>query len=524
MIKQQSLSWNKSDLFFGLLQAICLLCVVCQIRIDSRVDNLNSVTLVALSSSLVFQYLWRSKTPRDYPISSLAILGLCITTQFAALVAQTLAWTSFIELLRWPLVTFGVLAALQVLAVSTHWVHRHLAVTNAISQFIASNVLAPIGALSTPPVNTLWIMGAIGLMAMATAGGVATGDVGGKAFQALSFMAYMPFLILIYHRSNGEAYCDIKKQGPLLLAYVALLVLVALVRNSRQLMAIGPVQACLIFLIYSFQDPTPITRRTMTRLVTLTVAASMSIVVFSDLAIAMVINRDKIEILTPRELIEETLRTLTDRPRIEQYQKAALDAAKFKRYDETYLASPVIARFSETKFHDNNIFVATTTTGAERQQIWDLTEDMLLATLPQPALDALDINIQKNNLRFTFGDFNRYLTEGPDGTLGGYATGSIWGHVIALFGLDWAPVVVVLILLSSYVVLDGFSRQSHGFDIAPMVMCSTWIIFIYGLGGESLVSHIGFYTRDLPQRLVLYLALYGALHHGWILLKGKARA
>ncbi|MES2091917.1 MAG: hypothetical protein V4532_18340 [Pseudomonadota bacterium] len=243
-----SFTWTKSDLFFGLLQALCLLCVVCQVCIDSSVDNLNCVALVALSSSLVFQYLWRSGAPRDYPISSLAVLGLCVTTQYAALVAQTLGWTSFIQLLRWPVVTFGVLAAVQVLAVGTHWVHRHLALTKSISKIIATKVLTPMGALSVPPIGTIWLMALLGAISTATAGGIATGDVGGKAFQALAFMTYMPFLIPIYHRRYGQAYCDIKKQAPLLLAYVALLVLIAMVRNSRQLMAIGPVQAGLLFL------------------------------------------------------------------------------------------------------------------------------------------------------------------------------------------------------------------------------------------------------------------------------------
>lgn len=516
--------WNKADLFFGLLQALSLLCALCQLRIDPSTDNLNGVALVVASSSLVIQYLWRSKSPIDHPISSLAILGMCVTTQYAALVAQTLSWTSFTALLRWPVVTFSVLAAVQVLAVSTHWVYRHLAVTNAITAFIAHKVLTPLGALSIPPINTLWIMAAIGLVSMATAGGTATGDVGGKAFQAFSFLAYMPFLILIYHRRHGQAYCDIKKHGPLLLAYVAALILVAMARNGRQLMAIGPVQACLIFLVYFLQDPTPITRRTIRRLAAVTVAVSIAIVLFADLAVAMVINRDKVAHLKPSELIEETIRTLADRTRLQQYRQAARDGAEFNRYDEAYLDNPVIARFSETKFHDNNIQFATTTSDAEHRAIWRLTEDKVLAILPQPMLDALDLKVDKNELMYTFADFNRYLSEGPDGTLGGYATGSVWAHIIALFGLGWAPLVVCLTLLPTYVILDGFSRRGNGFDVAPMAMCSTWVIFIYGLGGDSLVYNIGFYLRDFPQRLAIYLLVYAGVRYTLMLARRPIQA
>ena len=517
-------TWNKSDLFFGLMQAIGLLCAFCQGLIDPSLDNLNCVALVVASSSLVIQYLWRSRSCIEHPLSSLAILGLCVTTQFAALVAQTLGWTSFTALLRWPQTTFMVLAVVQVLAIGTHWVHRHLAVTQAISDFMAHKVLTPLGALSIPPINTLWIMTAIGLLAMAKAGGTATGDVGGKAFEAFSFMAYMPMLILIYHRLHGQAYCDIKKQGPLLLGYVAILVLVGVARNGRQLMAIAPVQAGLIFLVYFLQDPTPITGRTIRRLASLSVAVAMAVVLFADLAVAMVINRDQVAILKPRELIEETLKTLADRPRLKQYRQTAQDGAEFNRYDEAYLDNPVIARFSETKFHDNNIQIATLTTESERNAIWQLTEDKVLAILPQPVLDALDVKVDKNQLMFTFADYNRYLNEGPDGTLGGYATGSVWGHVIALFGLAWAPLVVCLTLLPTYVILDGFSRRGHGFDIAPMAMCSTWVIFIYGLGGDSLVYNIGFYLRDFPQRLALYLLVFAGVRYALMLFQRPVQA
>ncbi|RZL02115.1 MAG: hypothetical protein EOP36_08815 [Rubrivivax sp.] len=517
-------TWNKSDLFFGLMQAIGLLCAFCQWLIDPQVENLNCVALVVLSSSLVIQYLWRSRSPIEHPLSSLALLGMCVTTQYAALVAQTLGWTSFTALLRWPQTTFLVLGSVQLLAVGTHWVYRHLAVTQAISDFTAHKVLSPLGALSIPPINTLWTMTAIGLVSMATAGGTATGDAGGKALQAFSFLAYMPFLILIYHRRLGDAYCDIKKHGPLILAYVGILILVAMARNGRQLMAIGPVQAALIFLVYFLQDPTPITGRTIRRLAALTIAVSIAIVLFADLAVAMVINRDKVAILKPRELIEETIQTLADRTRLRQYRQAAQDGAELNRYDEAYLDNPVIARFSETKFHDNNIEIATRTTESERRAIWQLTEDKVLAILPQPVLDAMGLKVDKNELMFTFADYNRYLTEGPDGTLGGYATGSVWGHIIALFGLAWAPMVVVLMLLPSYVILDGFSRRGHGFDIAPMAMCSTWVIFIYGLGGDSLVYNIGFYLRDFPQRLAIYLVVYAGVRYTLMLFHRPAHA
>lgn len=515
-------SWTKGDLFFGLLQAFCLACGFLQVLIDSRAENLNCVALVVVSSSLVIQYLWRSGCAKDYPISSLAILGLCVTTQYAALLAQTAGWISFIELLRWPLTTFTVLAVVQIVAISAHWVYKSLAVTNAMTDFMATRLLAPIGALSVPPVNAIWAMSALGVFALAT-GGAATGDVGGKAFQAFNFLAYMPFLILIYHRQYGNNYCDIKKQGILLMAYVGLLVVVAVALNARQFMAIGPVQACLIFLVYFLKDPTPITKRTITKLVVLAGTLSLAVAMFADVSIAMVINRDKRDTLGARELIEETIKTLGDRAKIEQYKQGAYDFSEYKRYDETYLSNAMMARFSETKFHDNNIHFSTLISEFERSDLLNFTLDKILSILPQPVLDAFDIKIDKNGVFFSFGDFYRYLNEGPD-TLGGFAVGSLWAHLIALFGLSFFPIVVFLILFPTFVVLDAFSRKGKTLVVAPVVMCSTWVIFSYALGGESLAWKIGFYFRDFPQKLFLYLLVYGAYHQCVILLGLKKAA
>jgi hypothetical protein len=514
---QPAHTWNKLDLFFGLLQAVCLLSGLLQVFIDPAAENLSCVALVAVSSSLVFQYLWRSRAPVDYPMSSLALLGLCVTTQYAALVGQTLGWTSFIELLRWPSTTFSVLAAVQVLAVGAHWVYKNLADTNHLSDLLARHLLKPLGALSAPPVHTLWIMAAAGVYALATGGGTELGDVGGKAVQALNFMAYMPFLILIYHRQYGNAYCNMKIHGPLLLGHVGLLIVVAMALNARQFMAIGPVQTCLIFLVYLLQDPQPIARRTLVRLSALTVAVCIAIVLFGDLAVAMVLNRDKRETLNARELIEETLKTLVDQDKIAQFKRSEIDRAMFNRYDEIYLANPMVARFSETKFHDNNIYQATVINDPERRELWRATFEKTLAILPQPVLDAFDVKLNKNQLMYSFGDFYRYLNEGIYNTLGGFAVGSLWAHLIALFGADWFAVVTVLMFIPTFVVLDSFCRRRVAPDAAPVMMCSTWIVFSYALGGESLVYKIGLYFRDIPQKLMIYLVFYAAVKYGLML-------
>jgi hypothetical protein len=511
-------TWSKQDLFFGVLQMLALTCAIVQWRIGTSPENVACVTMVVASSTLVFQYLWRSGSTVEYPVSSLALLGSCFTTQFAALLAQTLDGTEFVALLRWPETTFAVLSGVQVLLVGTHWVYRHMAISQSISGYITEHVLEPIGAMAAPPVYAIWAMSVLGIVAMLNGGGAATGDVGGKFFQAFNFMAYIPCLIPIYYRQFGEAYCDFKIHGTLLAVYVGVMIVTAIVMNARQFMAVGPVQVGFIFLLFYWRDPQPITAQTLRRLAVITVLLGVAISFFADLSLAMVINRDKRSSVSRIELMKETWETLLDRERIEQFKQAELSTSSYKRYDETYLSNPMMARFSETKFHDNNIYFSTLTTDAERAETWQVTIDKAMSILPQPVIDGLDLKVDKNYTTYSFGDFYRYLSEGLDNTLGGFAVGSLWAHLITLFGLTWFPVVVVVLTYPAFVFIDSFSRKGTSrLDVAPVVMCSSWLLFSYAIGGESLVWKVGFYLRDLPQKVILYLMAYAAVKYGCLL-------
>ncbi|MBI5924580.1 MAG: hypothetical protein HY836_03200 [Aquabacterium sp.] len=503
------LRWTRKDLCFALLQLGALCAFVIQLLISADPVNLECVGWVVISSSLVFQYLWRSNSPEQYPVSALALLGLCVTTVYAALLAQSVDGAPLIELLRWPQTTFRVLAAVLFLSVLGHWIYRHLAAPQAGAQRITRLVHRPLKIVAIPSVHMIWLMSGVGAYALATGGGVATGDVGGKAFQALNFLAYMPFLIPIYHRQYGARYCTMKTQGPLIAGYVALLCVIGMALNARQLMVIGPVQALLMYLVYAWRDERPVTRSTVKWLLVSAVSLMIAIAMFAQLATAMVLVRDKRDTLKPWELIKETVTTLTDSARMAQYRQDALLDARYKVFDETYLSNPVMARFSETKFHDNTIYFGTRLTDRDRSELWDATIDKSLAILPQNLLDALEIRVEKDDYAFSFGDYYRYLNEGLDNTLGGFSVGSVWAHLLGLFGIEWFPVVVLLLVIPSSMYLDSFVTREQGVvNIAPVIMCSAWSLFSYALGSESLAWKIGFYLRDIPQKMLLYTVMY----------------
>lgn len=498
---------QKIDFVFHVLQAICLVCGLLQVFIAPSGDNLICTLLVVASTSAVLQYLRISRAPMKYPVSSLAMIGLCATTEFMSLVAQSFYWNPLVYMLRVPLFTFSVLAVVQLLAIAAHMCVTRMKAIQDVREFLAERVVLPMGGFSVPSVGSIWAMSFFGALAMLVGGASETGNAGGKLFEALSFFAYLPYMIPLYYMSFGERYCSIKKQVVYVALYALLIVAIGMAKNVRQLMLIGPVQALFIYLIYTLQNPTPVTSRSVKKLLVVMVVGLISLQLVADLATAMVINRDKRRTASPLEMISATIDTIADRTRIEMYRQEAFDEARYKTYDEAYIPNPVLARFSETKFHDNMLFITTRLSEAARDDLKDMVLDKIKVLLPQNVLNKLHLSVYKDRYLFSLGDYYRVLNQ-DSYAYGGYATGSVWADVINLFGW-WAPVVAFFTLSVSYVLMDALSRSKVGIlNISPAVLCASWAIFIYGLGGESIVSRVGIIFREIPQKLVLFMAAY----------------
>jgi hypothetical protein len=141
----------------------------------------------------------------------------------------------------------------------------------------------------------------------------------------------------------------------------------------------------------------------------------------------------------------------------------------------------------------------------ERASIAEMTWQKILTILPQPAIDALGLGLDKDRFFFSMGDFYRSLNEG-EFVLGGFATGSIWADMLAIFGV-WAPFVTMILFAAIYILLDALARVDvrGRLDLSPVAVCTTWSIFLYGLGADSLANKVMFFLRGYPEKLLLYV-------------------
>lgn len=500
---------SKISVFYWAMQLVCIASSIAQFFIDPHPDNVTATLHGAIGSSILIQYLIRSKCAKTHPLSSLSLLGLNITSLLTSLVAMSAYGRPFIQDLRAPELTFPVLASIQVLAVATHWVYRHFTPFVSAPQAIATSIFQPIGLFSIPHVSSIWFMGAIGAFSQFI-GYAETGDVGGKAVQALGFLCWMPFLIPFYYAQAGDRFCNIKRQIIFIALFIGTMALIGLARNVRQIMMIGPMQLAFAYFIYLSVNDVPSTGKTIRSLIISILVGVIGLYAASDLTTAMGVAREKRDKGTYGEVIAETANALfVERQKLDDYRFQTAMAAKTSLYDESYIPNPVLIRLSETKFHDNMLYFSERFAGDDKDELLVGMKNKAISILPDTIAKKLFTDYKKSDHIYSIGDYYLYLMWGEN-RLSSFVTGSVWADFYTLVG-NWYFVAVIPYMLLMFITFDSLTLQNRTLLISAIGICTTWPIFIYGMGGESLVGKLAMLARELPQRILLYLILFWSL-------------
>lgn len=494
-----------SRFVIGLLLVLCLLSLPVQMAVEFSSVNVAAASIVFASSAATLLYLLWTPALRTHPLSTFALLGFCVTTQMGALLVQSLTLTPIAHNLRQPLLTFGLLAAFQATAMLMHVAHRWLlAPGGGNPDALPRRALAWLGVYDAPGPGTLWFMGGVGLVSLFI-GGLGDSPTH-KVFEAIAFMAWAPYLIPMFLLRLGRAYCKPAPQIVRLVLYSVLILLLGVATNSRQIILLGFTTVGLFALLMVLRSDSPLQWRRVGQVAGVFALLGVLAIPAGQLATAMVVARDARGHATGAEMVAKTFRYAMDPQALAEDREYRARQALVARYDEHYFANPLLARFVETKFHDNAFYFAATLTAADRDALADTTVRWLWAILPQPALDALGVGINKGDLWFSMGDYLAHLAQG--GPLGGFRTGSALAQGLALLGVGFFVLYAALCLLM-YTLFDLLARRRPGGEVAisAVGMLLIWELFINGVTNESLHAWLGFMIRLLPQALLFFVLL-----------------
>ena len=486
-----------------------------QLVIEPSLTNIACTAIIVAASVPVLLYIRFTDAIDAQPLSTLMLLGFCVSTLYGALVAQSIAGSAVSASLRQPVATFTLLGAYGLLAVLVHAVYRFFTNPHRPAGLVRRS-LGRIGLYATPSVPTLWIAGFIGCISyclprpdtgpMPT--GAAEGGLVSAVALAFNFLISAPFLIPLYRKLEGSGYSSSRWVYPGLAAYTALALLLALIRNARVIMFVGLITVGLAYLVTWLQNRDTVKPGVFVRLGLAAVAFVALLGPVSDLATAMAIARAERAKASGMDMIASTLHVWQKPFLIQQYRDRQRQAGMFDRYDEAYIDNPLFARLVETKFHDNALYFANMlSTGDSQDKLTRTTKEFLWAILPTPILKQLGIHIDKQDLDFSMGDYLAYMARGVP--LGGRKTGSLFAQGEVVFGALF-PFVYILLCLILFKWMDLLCRRpadGPAFPI-PMALLTSWQL-VHLLGPESLHQDGIAIVRGIPTTIVVYTLVLG---------------
>ncbi len=486
-----------------------LICALGQLLIDASARNLVCVFIAVITSAITFHFVIRGSVFRALPLPALIVLGFNVSTMSGALIAQTASLRSLVFNLQVPEITFALCALFQVSLLVALFTLFSSSTLRAASRTVNRRVLSRMGIMQAPTPGQLWIMGFMGAAAMAwtasqgLSGQIQYGDVGSKFVAGLSYLAFAPFLLPILEKAFPSAHPSIRgkiSSWPLI-GYLALLVLIAMIRNSRGTFAMGVANLGMAFLVLILMGQLQVTSRLRRRLAIGAVIMLIAAPILSDLAISMLVVRGQRTEVSSIELVRLTFSAFNDKQALEDYRRTEAILTGSGGYEENYLANPFVARFVQTKFFDNSLSYEDVRTGQHTSYLWNVTLDKIIAYLPTPALTLLGIEINKENLQFSVGD--ALYSAHSDAGLGGYRTGSPIGHGMGLMGSFMFVVAIPLFLLAFMALQSLTTSVGSLVVISPAILLQ--LMSLYGLAvGDSLLEPIGLMLRGLPQNILIY--------------------
>jgi hypothetical protein len=481
-------------------------------------DNAWCVGIAAASSLVGLLYSLEVVRFRQHPISCLMLMFYTTTSTSGALLVKTLEWTALVERLSVPRTTFMVLAATQVVLILSHMVYSRVPSVQAFRSHVSRWLYNPAGLFMWPTDVEFWLLGLIGCVSLVLTGtdyesgaSFGAGSAGIKMLRAFQFLKFAPFLIPFrnglsgFRAPNPSSYAG-------LMAYFLLLVLLSFATNSRSTFADSVPTVGICVLMAMAYNAFSLKSIPTWKIVAVILGAFIASSLLSRVALAMVVVRDFRSTVDVMGLVGMTLEALTNSEWLE-IARTKMDAAvTIGNYSEEYVNSRFLARFLLTKYHDNILYYFSFFGPDHFASYADFIKDRMWATLPDPILQKLGVNINKEDLVISNGDYIVYMIDGWG--LGGFKTGSMIAEVYSVFGVLFPAVMFVGSMLL-YVFYDALvaDAPSGRKVVSPLIILLIWNLCgttaAFGLGAETVVQIPAGIVRGLTQNIMFYfIAVY----------------
>lgn len=493
------------------VSVIVFFAVILQIIFFFTTANIVGSFIVLLTWCLVNNIVLKAYNIRKYTFSCFILLGFYFTQFGLPVIFTLLEGKALIFNLNYPVSVFiHSFLAFLVLLSAFNLYKNHI---NFIRKSLTT-LLQKWKIYEIPTKGQFWIIGILGLASIVLQKVIFGGFGEAKhTSEFLSFLtgiqpySYLPLLLMFPAVfSNRENYQKLKVPPVLIIAYIAILVVLGIMANSRGLFMQGITIVGLVYflgLIAGRLDFQILKARNV-----LIVFAGIWLITgpLSDLGTAMVSVRGIRGDIPPKLLMEETFHTYQDKEALRVYRKLADN--NVQDWDERYFDNIFLSRFSNLKFSDASLHQAFQINNPDGQ-MQEIVYDKYLSVFPQPLLNLLDVPLNKNfYTNASFGDF-LYMRNSGTG-YGGHRTGNFLGMGLASFGWWYLGIlfigaVLLFNFIDSFVLYKNGSYQLSVIGLLSILFCFTY--FGISTPSESVTSVFHYITRGWIETVLLYILL-----------------
>lgn len=473
--------------------------------------TLISSFFVLLSWCLLHNIVLKAYNIRKYTLSSFLLLGFYFTQFGLPVIFTLLEGKALIFNLNYPVsVSIHSFSAFLVLLMAFILYKNYL---NFIRKSLTS-FLKLFNFYEMPTKVQFWLIGIMGLLSIVVQKVIFGGFGEDKpTSELLSFLtgiqnySYLP-LILLFPAvfSDSANYEKLKVSPPLVITYIAVLVILGMMTNSRGLFMQGLTIVGLVYFLGLLLGRLDF--RIMKARNVLIAFAGLWLLTgpLSDLGIAMVSVRAIRGDIPPTTLFEETFRTYQDKEVLKIYGKLA--DGEVQDWDESYFDNIFLSRFSNLKFSDASLQQAFRINNPD-DQMQEVVYRKYLSVFPQPILNLIDVQV--NKIFYTNASFGDFLYMRNSGTgYGGHRTGNFLGMGLASFGLWYLGVlffgaILLFNFIDSFVLFEKRSNHLSVIGLLSVLFCFTY--FGISSQSESVTNIFHYITRGWIETVLLYILL-----------------
>lgn len=493
----------KSNLYVFIVLSIF---AISQFFIDNSLENIFSASICFICSLIGCFYILRA-WDQGYYLSTITLIGCLIGTQIGPLLFQTFYLTPVVFNLRLPYITFSNTALFFLSLITGHFFYKNINFFKKLrySFFNSFNKIGVFSPVSGFFILTLTAMSFISIYSGAV-NDIETGDVGNKFFAIFSVFSILPLAYFAQEIQNTNK--NRKWAFFIIFIYFILLICLGILKNSRGLF--GNFALCFIMVLsyFIYIKRVNISRNTFFVMLILVWPLILIIKLLVLVSGAILLARGGREEIKGFELLKYSFGYLEDiiSGAIKEYGVNVNSIYNINSYNELYLKNDFLSRLVTIKFNDNIFFYSSQIDSDKYFTVNEFFVNRLISTFPQPIINWFTNQFNKDDYVYSYGDWIHYLAEGA--ALGGFKLGSLVGSGINLFNYFFFLLVIIFSPFF-YSFVDSLVKvdNSNGSKKVELTIISILVLYTLFLipNSDSLMTLIGFFTRDFLQILFIYL-------------------